>query len=162
MAAAAITPRLSDTRCRPASFPGVSFISPPHDCMFGMIAGPKRTAIDCNMPVFMRAARLVVVMPGSAWLGESRLGESRTNRQGTANSAIPEPERGRTPRHRGPLAILNSYASPQEYCRNRQGHEHHLQGDVSAHDCGKLSRRPRAAAGRALPGTLSRCARSAT
>jgi hypothetical protein len=30
MAAAAITPRLSDTRCRPASFPGVSFISPPN------------------------------------------------------------------------------------------------------------------------------------
>src|SRR5579864_4364356 len=45
------------------------------------------------------------------------------------------------------FAILDGYADPREYRRHRQGNEYHVQGDVSAHHCGKLSRRPGAAAG---------------
>src|SRR5215472_4451528 len=46
------------------------------------------------------------------------------------------------------FAILEQYADPPEYRGHRQRHEHHVQGDVSAHDCGELSRRPGAVAGR--------------
>jgi hypothetical protein len=38
-----------------------------------------------------------------------------------------------------PFGILIGYAGIEEYCRDRQGDEHHLYGDVPAHDGGKLS-----------------------
>src|SRR5581483_2711546 len=45
MAAAAITPRLSDTRCKPASFPGVNFIAPPDECS-GMYRPTERGRLN--------------------------------------------------------------------------------------------------------------------
>src|SRR5436309_15741258 len=48
IAAAAITPRLSDTRCNPASFPGVSFISPPISAVEWIAGQKKGTANYCN------------------------------------------------------------------------------------------------------------------
>src|SRR4029077_16455262 len=40
-------------------------------------------------------------------------------------------------------------ASSEEHRRHCQRYEHHLHGDVSAHDCGELSRRQRSPARRA-------------
>src|SRR5438552_18887683 len=79
--------------------------------------------------------------------------------EGTANYC--NTRAGAPAPHSNSFAILETYADPREHRRNRQGNEHHFQGDVSTYGCGELSRWPRSSARSDGPGAVSRCPRSA-
>src|SRR5215469_817954 len=58
IAAAAITPRMSETRGKPAIFPGVSFISPPIECCWNCAGQKQKKTPYCNTRGLLGSARV--------------------------------------------------------------------------------------------------------